>query len=172
MDVLIEDAPVALFEIVSISNNSIAPATVVFNNESTNADIYEWDFGDDSALSNEEHPGHTYTSAGNFTVTLKVSKAGSIFQDIYQDEILIQAIANPFSTFNIGNSTNSGCAPTTVNFINGSSNATSYEWNFGDPASGAANISTLENPSHTYNCLLYTSPSPRDATLSRMPSSA
>ena len=25
---------------------------------------------------------------------------------------------------------------------------------------------------HTYNCLLYTSPSPRDATLSRMPSSA
>ena len=28
-----------------------------------------------------------------------------------------------------------------------------------------------ENPAH-YNCLLYTSPSPRDATLSRMPSSA
>ena len=27
-------------------------------------------------------------------------------------------------------------------------------------------------PSLTYNCLLYTSPSPRDATLSRMPSSA
>ena len=26
--------------------------------------------------------------------------------------------------------------------------------------------------SHAYNCLLYTSPSPRDATLSRMPSSA
>ena len=25
---------------------------------------------------------------------------------------------------------------------------------------------------HYYNCLLYTSPSPRDATLSRMPSSA
>ena len=25
---------------------------------------------------------------------------------------------------------------------------------------------------HCYNCLLYTSPSPRDATLSRMPSSA
>ena len=27
-------------------------------------------------------------------------------------------------------------------------------------------------PSHPYTCLLYTSPSPRDATLSRMPSSA
>ena len=28
------------------------------------------------------------------------------------------------------------------------------------------------NWSNVYNCLLYTSPSPRDATLSRMPSSA
>ena len=27
-------------------------------------------------------------------------------------------------------------------------------------------------PYHLFNCLLYTSPSPRDATLSRMPSSA
>ena len=29
-----------------------------------------------------------------------------------------------------------------------------------------------DNFSHSVNCLLYTSPSPRDATLSRMPSSA
>ena len=28
------------------------------------------------------------------------------------------------------------------------------------------------NPRRVYDCLLYTSPSPRDATLSRMPSSA
>ena len=31
---------------------------------------------------------------------------------------------------------------------------------------------TDEEISQLYNCLLYTSPSPRDATLSRMPSSA
>ena len=30
----------------------------------------------------------------------------------------------------------------------------------------------LNGYSHDYSCLLYTSPSPRDATLSRMPSSA
>ena len=35
------------------------------------------------------------------------------------------------------------------------------------------NIWVWENDSrHIYTCLLYTSPSPRDATLSRMPSSA
>ena len=31
---------------------------------------------------------------------------------------------------------------------------------------------TVENHYHNNTCLLYTSPSPRDATLSRMPSSA
>ena len=31
---------------------------------------------------------------------------------------------------------------------------------------------TVNNVDITYTCLLYTSPSPRDATLSRMPSSA
>ena len=30
----------------------------------------------------------------------------------------------------------------------------------------------LTNPQHPYTCLLYTSPSPRDGLLSRMPSSA
>ena len=33
-------------------------------------------------------------------------------------------------------------------------------------------IQVLKTKAVTYNCLLYTSPSPRDATLSRMPSSA
>lgn len=41
----------------------------------------------------------------------------------------------------------SGCAPLTVNFSNGSSNATEYEWDFDD--SGAT--STLEEPTHTFD---------------------
>ena len=38
-----------------------------------------------------------------------------------------------------------------------------------DPASAGIGFHTI---TYTYTCLLYTSPSPRDATLSRMPSSA
>lgn len=38
-----------------------------------------------------------------------------------------------------------GCAPFLVNFNNGSTNATSYSWTFGDGGS-----STLPNPTHTY----------------------
>jgi len=44
----------------------------------------------------------------------------------------------------------------------------SFSWSFGDgsdPVEG-------ERVEHTYSCLLYTSPSPRDRTRSRMPSSA
>ena len=42
---------------------------------------------------------------------------------------------------------------------------------YGEAAAGIAELSTELSPLH-YTCLLYTSPSPRDATLSRMPSSA
>ena len=43
------------------------------------------------------------------------------------------------------------CDGFNVNFQdNSSGNPTSYLWNFGDPASGAANTSTLPNPSHLY----------------------
>lgn len=43
----------------------------------------------------------------------------------------------------------SGCTtPTTVNFTNTSSNASTYSWSFGD-----SGTSTAQNPSHTYNAL-------------------
>ena len=42
----------------------------------------------------------------------------------------------------------------------------------GTPAFGTLVYNTTEDMAQIYNCLLYTSPSPRDATLSRMPSSA
>ena len=38
-----------------------------------------------------------------------------------------------------------------VDFVNTSTNADRYEWNFGDPASGTNNTSTQVNPSHTFS---------------------
>ena len=54
------------------------PLTVNFNGgSSTDADgdtlAYEWDFGDGSARSTAAQVTHTYTQAGTFTATLKVS---------------------------------------------------------------------------------------------------
>ena len=41
-----------------------------------------------------------------------------------------------------------------------------------DNLSYAADLNNLKDIEHNLNCLLYTSPSPRDLVLSRMPSSA
>ena len=41
-------------------------------------------------------------------------------------------------------------AGATVYFLDLSTNATTYSWNFGDPSSGAANTSSSQNPSHVF----------------------
>ncbi|OWY23806.1 PKD domain-containing protein [Sphingobacteriales bacterium UPWRP_1] len=38
-----------------------------------------------------------------------------------------------------------------VTFTNTSGNSNAYSWNFGDPATGSSNTSTLTNPSHTFS---------------------
>ena len=53
------DFPVALLE----------NARITFTNESLNADIYSWDFGD-SHSSDSQNPTHTYTEIGEFTSQL------------------------------------------------------------------------------------------------------
>ena len=56
----------------------------------------------------------------------------------------------PVGSFNATPTT--GFTPLTTTFTDTSSNGpTSWSWNFGDPNSGSANTSTLQNPTHTYN---------------------
>ena len=47
-----------------------------------------------------------------------------------------------------------------------------YAIRTGAPLEVVENLQAIEDEGDSYDCLLYTSPSPRDATLSRMPSSA
>ena len=44
--------------------------TVTFTNTTTNADSYEWNFGDGSPLSTATNPAHAYQNPGTYTVTL------------------------------------------------------------------------------------------------------
>ena len=43
---------------------------VSFRNSSLMAEKYEWNFGDGSAISNEEAPSHVYSASGTYTVSL------------------------------------------------------------------------------------------------------
>lgn len=46
------------------------PATVDFDNLSTNADTFIWDFGDGTPTSTDPNPSHNYAASGTYTVTL------------------------------------------------------------------------------------------------------
>lgn len=50
-----------------------APLTVQFTDESTFAVSWEWNFGDESALSTEQNPEHIYDNVGAYDVTLIVT---------------------------------------------------------------------------------------------------
>ena len=53
--------------------NNIAPAEIVFENESKNAETYQWDFGN-GKRSELENPGTTYLLSGRYDVSLIATK--------------------------------------------------------------------------------------------------
>ncbi len=85
---------------------------------------------------------------GLHTITYTFTSTGNCVASIPQN-ILVNAKPNASFTY-----PTAACLPATgvANFTyNGSMSAgQTYVWNFGDPASGANNTSTLQNPSHTY----------------------
>ena len=60
--------PQSSFDVFTISPEKDLP--VRFENRSTNAATYEWNFGDGSAVSTEIAPIHTYEESGEFIVSL------------------------------------------------------------------------------------------------------
>ncbi len=55
----------------------LAPLTVVFNNTSTNADAYSWNFGNDSTSTNF-NPSTLFTSEGSYVVLLTATSGACI----------------------------------------------------------------------------------------------
>jgi PKD repeat protein len=55
---------------------------VTFTNNSQNAQVYSWNFGDNSPASSEVNPTHTYTESGSYNVVLSaINECGvSVFQ--------------------------------------------------------------------------------------------
>lgn len=124
------------------------PLTVQFTDLSTAGSsaitAWLWDFGDGNT-GTQQNPSHTYTSAGNFNVTLRVTTNAGCSRTATMSN-LIQVGNGVTAAFT--NSTPTGCSlPVTINFTNTSSGpgALSYAWDFGD-----GGTSTATNPSHTY----------------------
>jgi gliding motility-associated-like protein len=128
---------------------------VQFNNHSTfipgyPISQYSWDFGDPTSgidnTSMDKDPVHIYSTAGNYTVTLEITGNDGCTA-AYQ--LNVEVLPGPFGDFVIPQST---CSDEGLLFIGYESNEIlKYEWDFGDPTSGAANISTASNVIHTFS---------------------
>ncbi len=132
--------PVAKFK--SNVTEGYAPFSVQFKDQSENATEIYWDFGD-GATSNQQNPTHTYSTAGNYTVTLTATNADG--QSANTSEIKVKLLQKPIAAFSA--SVTSGTAPLKILFTDSSiGEATSFIWNFGD----GTNSRHAMNETHTF----------------------
>ncbi|MEM7220381.1 MAG: PKD domain-containing protein [Pseudomonadota bacterium] len=106
---------------------------------------YDWDFGDGSAAGSGETTTHTYTSDGNFTVTLMATDDEGAAASTTRS---VRANIRPIADFSA--STTLGLAPVGISFdatasVDPDGSITSYAWTFGD-----GNIGAGPTPSHTF----------------------
>ncbi|AKB27006.1 cell surface protein [Methanosarcina siciliae T4/M] len=133
--------PVADFS--SSVDSGEAPLEVTFTDKSTGSPTaWSWDLGDGNT-STEQNPVHTYTSAGNYTVTLTASNADG--ESSKKGTItVLQSVEQVVADFT--SSADSGEAPLEVTFTDKSTGSpTAWSWDLGD-----GNTSTEQNPVHTY----------------------
>ena len=74
---------------------------VTFTNESQNFSAVSWNFGDNSALSTETNPVHTYAAVGEYTVTLTATSEKGTTTDVYSTKVTI-ADPNAMLTMLVG----------------------------------------------------------------------
>jgi PKD repeat protein len=121
-----------------------APLTVMFTNQTLRQiTSSRWAFGD-GAVSNTLHATHTYSTAGDYTVSLTVSNAAGSNTLARSAYVHVVPPGMPIADF--GWSTNRGPAPLTVQFTNLSLGVIlTNAWAFGD-----GSTATAVNPQHTF----------------------
>lgn len=119
------------------------PLSVQFTDQSENATMWKWDFGDGTS-STKQDPMHTYFAAGNYTINLTATNANGT-DSMSAIIAVLEQPAPPDANFT--SNVTSGPKPLTVSFTDRSTgNPAVWNWDFGDGAT-----SVVQNPVHTYN---------------------
>ena len=141
--VFINVLPPPPIDILADTLQGCVPLTVQFIEiNPDNGQTYLWSFGDNS-ISVEKNPKHTFTSSGNYTISLTVtSLEGCKMTKVYPN--LVKVWPKPQSKFTWLPENISEVYPN-VNFINQSIGGAYYLWFFGDGDSAIA-----FSPSHLY----------------------
>ncbi|HLG38689.1 MAG TPA: PKD domain-containing protein, partial [Chitinophagaceae bacterium] len=126
-------------------NNLSQPSNPGFPFSST---AFTWDFGDGSApeVHGLESVLHTFPAPGPYTVKLTLND--TVYCNYPETlDTIVNIAANVDASFT---TPPSGCAAYTAAFTYTGIGGQTFQWDFGDPASGANNTSTLSNPEHVY----------------------
>ncbi len=113
----------------TISANQVqgcTPFVIQFTGQNaTNVATWAWSFpGGTPSTSNLPNPRITYNTIGIYSVSLKVSNSAGIYETTQPDYIKVQL--SPSADFEFA------VTDTMVKFTNKSTNANSYQWDFGD----------------------------------------
>ncbi len=118
-------------DFIAIPAEDCSPAEIIFQNNSTGAATYFWDFGD-GGTSTEEHPIHQYDRNllrhdTIFTVSLVATS-----NELCRDTALITVVIHPYieAAFTVEDVV--GCTPFIVEINNESIGVDHYFWDFGD----------------------------------------
>src|SRR5215216_3898113 len=150
-------------EITSNATSGNAPATFSFDaNASGGTGPYtvNWNFGDDSEESDEQSVVHTFTEAGNYTVTLTVTDSEDQTATDTLEITVEESSEEPATdeelpateslAAEITSNATSGNAPATFSFAADASGGTgpyTVNWNFGDDSEESDEESVV----HTFN---------------------
>ncbi|WP_207492637.1 PKD domain-containing protein [Aridibaculum aurantiacum] len=148
-----------------------SPMRVTFSNTSRGSNVtYTWHFDDGTAPLTTNNPSvqHTFTTGVRDTFYVKLVGTN----DCGSDSLVYAIIANPNSIqldFAVNGNQRYGCAPHTVEFVNNTTGANSFVWNFGDggtttTSNGIDTIRYTYTTAGNFNVSLYASNSCNDTT--------
>ena len=137
--VTVVDSPTASFSMTP--NSGCVPATISFENLSSDFNFISWDFGDNNS-SGLSAPTHIYTTPGVYTVQLIAENNIGCKDSMEQ---IVQVFPVPDADFAVL-SIDTCNLPSQAQFANTSAGAVSYDWNFGNTVT-----STLTNPTVFYD---------------------
>lgn len=129
----------------SVSTTAACPDVnlIAFNNASTGATRYIWDFGD-GTTSSDPTPSHTYHQSGSFTITLVAENQFSC-RDVLTRSQHITIYPKPDATVTVD--TTASCDSTRdFRFSTTNTDVLTWQWNFGD-----GSYSNLPAPSHRFS---------------------
>ena len=111
---------------------------------------YSWDWGDSTALDSGSTPGHSYVTAGTYTVTLTVTDDQGLAGTPATRDVTVSTNPPPVASFPAPSCNELTCSVDGSGSTDSNGTIASYSWDWGD---GSVTPTALPNEtaSHTYN---------------------